>query len=681
MIVAVLVDLSQDWARHVRAAAGEGATILQTRSAEATVELLQSVPVDLVVVELPQFTARGLDALSRIRAQAGEAVYVCIAPEDVIAHVRREGGDEPTLWLRADAGIDDRDDVLTQALEMAGLRAEMEAVHAGPPRGEAHPGPATQVTRNHEPRHSAELDVLHRLMAGFTGGFDLDRLLEACVDSVTHSSQCASYCLLWEAPEGGLRVRAQRGIPAEVVEGARLASCDALPTWYRRNRRVVTLKELGSWPDRQLAAQVAREMALFGGQIALPLMVRGRLAGILMLGEKVLGESYSSGEVEILFAVTSYVAMAAEGIELHQELRRSKAYADRIVESMGAGMITLGADERIGVCNPYAARVLGLDRAAVEGADLRALPSPLGDMLFAALRAPERASSGEEVTIHGGEVVLRVTTTALLDDRGEPLGSVLMLTDITAEKQLARERSRIERLDVLNRIVGRIAHEVKNPLTAVKTYAELISGRGPDERLAQFWSQTVLPEIDHLDELLKNLLRMVEQPEPHTEQARPEDLIEQALSVLPMSEEIKRQSFDLQFENDLPPVMVDPAPTRDALSYLMAYLAGSRPFAVQVDVTRDRDDPSQVVVTMVRRARTNGTFDPDTVFDPLYAMQNPETDLGPVISQKIITSQNGWVQALNHDGRVTMRIALPGLQGGAQSAPEVYAGGSEDTGS
>jgi len=675
MVVAVLADLSQDWARHVRTAAGERATILQARSAAAAVELLQSVPADLVVVELPQFTARRLDALSRIRAQAGEAVCVCIAPEDVIGHLRREGMSEPTLWLRADAGADDRDDVLSQALEMARLRVEMEAAHDGPgrsrTRADAHLEHGTQVTQDREPRRSADLDVLHRLMVGFTGGFDLDRLLEACVDSVTRFSQCASYCLLWEAPDGGLQVRSQRGIPGEVVDGARLASCDALTTWYRRNRRALALAELRSWPDRRLAVQVAREMALFGGQIAVPLMVRGRLAGILMLGEKVLGESYSGGEVEMLFAVTSYVAMAAEGIELHQELGRSKAYADRIVESMGAGMITLGRDERVGVCNPYAAQVLNLDRAVVEGADLRALPSPLGDMLFSALRAPERASSGEEVSIRGGEVVLRVTTAALLGDGGQPLGSVLMLDDITAEKQLARERSRIERLDVLNRIVGRIAHEVKNPLTAVKTYAELISGRGSDERLAQFWSQTVLPEIDHLDELLKNLLRMVEQPEPHIELARPEDLIEQALGVVPIAEEVKRQSFDLQFEDDLPPVLVDPAPPRDALSDLMTYLAGSRPFPVEVDVTRDADDLSQVLVTMVRRSRMNGVFDPDTVFDPLYAMQNPESDLGPVISQKIIANQNGRLQASTDDGRVTMRIVLPGSQGGAQAGSEV----------
>ncbi len=650
MIVTVLSDLSQDWMRHVGRATGDGAMLLQARSPEATVELLQSVPADLIVMEMPQLTQERLSACERIRAQAPRAIVVCIAPDEVIDHVRRESLAEPDVWLRAGASADDRDDVLAQATETARLRAEMDAMHGGAENG-------TPVAPGGD-RRPGELDAFYRLMRGFTSGFDLDRLLAAYVAAVSRVVQCASYCLLWETGDG-LRVRSQQGIPGEVVEGARLSSCDALPSWYRRNRRVLAAAELASWPDRQLAVRVAREMALFGGQVALPLMVRGRLAGILILGEKVLGESYSGAEIETLFSVTNHVALAAEGIELHQELGRSKAYTDRIVESMGTGMITLAPDERIGVCNPYAARVLGVDRAAVEGADLRELPSPLGDMLYAALRTPAQAASSEEVSIRGGQVRLRATASALLDDNGESLGSVLMLDDITAEQELAHERSRRERLDVLNKIVGRIAHEVKNPLTAVKTYAELISGRGSDERLAQFWSQTVLPEIDHLDELLKNLLRMVEQPEPHMESARLEDLLEEALKVVPMADEVKRQAFDLQFAADLPTVMVDPTPTRDALSYLMRYLAGSRPYPVEIEVRTDTDDPSQVMVRMTRRSRMNGKFDPETVFDPLYAMQDPESDLGPVISQKIIANQHGRVQASYGQGGVTMLVALP----------------------
>lgn len=71
---------------------------------------------------------------------------------------------------------------------------------------------------------------------------------------------------------------------------------------------------------------------------------------------------------------------------------------------------------------------------------------------------------------------------------------------------------------------------------------------------------------------------------------------------------------------------------------------------------------------MIRRSRTDGQFDPQTVFDPLCAIQDPESDLGPVISQKIIANQHGRVDAVCDEGRVAMLVALPGaMQKGAIS--------------
>ncbi len=651
MIVSILADLSQDWLHSVRQSLLAQATVLRAPSSEAAVELLQSVPADMVVLELPRLTDERLADLERLRSLAEGALLVCIAPNEVAERVRLEGLAAPDIWLPAESSQEQREEILERAVETAGLRAEMDAMQSEMVAG-------CRVVQSNEGR-LADLDAFNRLMSGLSSGFDLDRLLEAFVDAVSQFSQCASYALLWEADDGCLRVRCHRGVRAEVVEGARLCPTDALPVWYRRNRRVLTVAELADWTDRRSAVRVCREMDIFGGQMAMPLMVRGRLAGVFMLGEKVLGEGYSRGELETLFSVTNHVALAAQGVELHTELGRSKAQTESIVESMGAGLITLGTDERIAVCNPYAAEVLGLPRQEVEGADLRALPSPLGDMLYGALNTQNGDAITGDVEIRGGQTMLRVSTSRIRDEAGATLGSVLMLDDITAERELASERSRRERLDVLARIVGRIAHEVKNPLTAIKTYAELMTGRRGGEQLERFWSETVLPEIDRLDDMLKNLLRMVELPEPHVESARVEDLIAGALDVLPMAEEVKRQAFDLQFAEGLPSVLVDPASTRDAISYLLSYLAGSRPYAVQVEVERGSEEAEGVAVKMSRRTRENGKFDPETVFDPLTAMQNPESDLGPVISQKIISNQRGQVDAWQEEGRVMMRVTLP----------------------
>ncbi|MCD6360888.1 MAG: PAS domain-containing protein [Armatimonadetes bacterium] len=652
MIVAILANLSHDWVRMVRSRLGEDATILEADSFQGAIDLLQAVPANLVVLDWPAISDERISALVDIRATVPEAVILGLAPSEVIDRVRDEELPAPDLWIDTDRGGREWDHVVTQAMETARLRADQVDLE------DADEGRELRASNE---QSSPELAVLHRLMSGVAGGFDLQRLLEAYTDAVAQYTRCAGFCLLWEDEnEECYSVRLHRGIRPEIVAGGRLLPGDALPAWYRRNRRILSVSQLHEWPDRPAAIRVKREMELFSGRVAIPLVVRGRLAGVFILGDKVLGESYSTGELETLFAISNYAALAAEGIELHEELRRAKSYTDRIVKSMSAGLLSLGLDERINVCSPYAAEVLGLSLEDVEGADLRCLPSPLGDYLYAALQSEDRTVSGEEVNIRGGEVALRVSTSSLLDDDGNILGSVLLLDDITTEKELATERSRRERLDVLTRIVERLAHEVKNPLTAVKTYAELIGDRGPDEQLAQFWSRTVLPEIDHLDELLKNLLRMVEQPEPQLQWSAVDELINAAVERLPLPEDLRRQAIEIDVPTGLPPIMVDASATTDALSYLLRYVAGSRPHPVRVQARHESSEGDEVLsVTIMRTTQENGSFEPEHVFDPLFAMQHPEADLGPVISQRIITNQRGRVEALEDQGRVTMRVVLP----------------------
>ena len=654
MIVVLLADLSHDWSQQVRRRLGEEAVVLEGTGLEATLELLQSVRADLVITEMLSLVPERLASYEQMADQAPNATLLCIAPDEVIDAVRRDQLPAPDLWLRPSTTSADWEEIIANAIERATLQAEAGEAAVLPPEE------PSRIVSTGEQQSGPALDVFHRLMAGFSGGFDLHNLLDAYVDSVAQFVHCAAYCLLWEEPTSGrYGVHAQRGLRDEIQEAAGLSPTDALPTWYRRNSRVIAATELAGWSDQASARAVKRELDLFCGQLAVPVMVRGRLAGVLVLGDKVLGDCYAAAEIETLFAMSNYVGLAAESIELHEELRRAKASTDRIVDTMSAGLITLGADERIRLCNPYAARVLDLDQREVAGADLRCLPSPLGDLLYAALTDPAEAVSSHEISIRGGEPVLRVSTAALLDEGGNVLGSVMLLDDVTAEIELARERSESERREVLTRIVGRVAHEVKNPLTAVKTYAELLDSRGANRELEDFWRRTVRPEIDHLDDLISNLVRMVEQPPPNPQPAHIEDLVQEAVQQLEGTYDEVEGFFDVEVAEGLPMVHVDPKPMRDALRYFLRCVSGPPHSPVHIAVTGNTSDGDDITVTMRRLSRQKPSFEPDTVFDPLYVIEHLEADLGPVIGHNIITSHDGNVEAACEDGQVIVRIVLP----------------------
>ncbi len=656
MITALAFNLSPYWAEQVRGHLENEAAVL-TPQASDLLEFARTIRVSLVVFGMETLTDEAVANYRRLGEEAGQAVFVCLAPHRIIEQIRTQNILAADFWLRPENGPADLVEVLRQAITQASLTAR-----ADQPRGVGPGQPFTVTADRPQPADTMPVSkAFERLMSGLTGGFDRDRLLQTYLDSVLELVRCSTYCLLtWDEERDRYTVYQAYGLRPEITSDGRLRTADALPTWYRRNHRVLTRDELADWPDVGMAGELAGEMEFFSARVVVPLMIHGRLTALLMLGEQAIGSSYSPAQLETLFLLASYVVLALTDFELHQELQRSKAYNERILLNMSTGVITIDADQRISVCNPRAAEVLGVEPAQMEGADLRALPSPLGDYLYAALTVPEEVVSGQDITIWNGKLTLRVATSALLDDEGTPIGAVLLMEDMTAEVDLAKERHRRERMKILSGIIGRLVHEIRTPLTAIRTYAELMGDAGGDGDLAQFWRNTVTPEIQRLDELARDLVRVVQQPEPDFELAQIADLVHQAVSKLQETRDVHDSLIRLQVAEDIPRVVVDPQATVDAIFYLLRHLYGSGGMPVHVDIgTATTDQGESVVVKMRRPISPEKELVLEEFFDPVAALQREQADLGPAISRKIIENQQGKVKADYRGGNLEIEVTFP----------------------
>jgi len=654
MIAVLLSNLSRHWEEQIGDYLRNEAVVL-TAGRHDALDILRATDVELVLVGLESLTEPALEHYRSLREQAKQAVLVCLAPTDIVEQVRTENLFSPDIWLRADATPADTADILRQAIAQASLASRYDSSAADAPRvHESEQGPAHQDSR-------PASQVFEQLLSGFAGGFDRDRLLQTYLKAVGEFVHPGSYYLLWwNDDENCYTVWASQGVHQRIAASGRLLVKDALPSWYQRNRRVLRHEELASWVDRQTASALGREMDFFGGQLVIPLLIDGQLAGLLILGERVTGQPYSSAQIETLYLLSSYVSMTLRDFELHQQLRMSKSYIKRILQNMNAGVITLDADERIGICNPYAAEILGGECSRIEESDLRVLPSPLGDYLYAALQVPDEAVTGKEITIWGGKLTLRVSTSALLDDNGSATGAVLIMEDMTAEVSLAEEQRHRERLKVLTGLVGRLVHEIRTPLTAIRTYADLMGDAGDSQPLAEFWKNTVTPEINRLDELARELVSVIQQPEPDFELTQIETLVRQAVEKLQQTEEISESLINVQIGEGLPRVVVDPQTTGQALFYLLRhlYVTGSSPLRIRTNSFLS-DGGENVVIIVSGSTRAKDEVLLDEIFDPVAALQTEQADLGPAISRKIIENQQGQVHAECKNGALQIEVSFP----------------------
>lgn len=652
MVVLLGLELSERWLARIRQHVGEEAMVLAVRLADAE-ELARRLPVSVLVADLEPLTAEKLLACSHLRAATPGLVTVFLGPDDVREQLASENQPGPDFWIGADA---------TQAETAVTLRAALQqsryialAAGGGPEVGDA----AALSSAEGHLTHDQET-FLH-LMSALAGNNDLDRLLTGYVEAATELTRCANYCFLWQEPGAGvLRVRLSRGMHPEIEAQGRLAPGDALPDWCRESNRVLTRAELAQWADAIRARAVAAEMSIFRGQVAVPLTVQGRLCGLLLLGEKVVGEPYSRAELETLFLLSGLVALQVQNLQLQGQVHDTKAYLEQSLGGMQCGLLTMGTDGRLVFCNPYAARALGTEVEHLRGTDLRNLPSPLGDYLHAAYTAPEASVAGVEVSLARTGAKLRVSTAALIDAQGRRTGSVMLLEDVTAPEADRDQSARKETLQVLSIIVGRLAHHVRTPLTAIRTYAQLMGRSVTDEGLNQFWEQTVKPELERLERLIDEQLKLLQQPEPQFQLVSLESLVRDAAAEVCVAMP-DGPAPEVTVAPSLPEVVADPAVTREAMVYLLRHLRRTCAGGVKVGVQARNAPGGQRVEASLACATAGNSGPSPRVLDPLQALQDPDGDLGPAISRQIIEKQGGAVEALAENGHLGFRVSFPVL--------------------
>ena len=112
------------------------------------------------------------------------------------------------------------------------------------------------------------------------------------------------------------------------------------------------------------------------------------------------------------------------------------------------------------------------------------------------------------------------------------LGALMVLTDITALKRLEQQIRRSDRLASLGTLSAGMAHEIKNPLVSIKTFAQLLPERYQDSDFRETFSSLIGHEIDRIDSLVNQLLRFARPAKPLLKPMHVHEVLEKSLMLV-----------------------------------------------------------------------------------------------------------------------------------------------------
>jgi len=575
------------------------------------------------------------------------------APHTVLMAVRVDDDDVDDADFVLDGEFRDRDLKVTlrHALDKRSLVRELDQLRrASSPRV----APDREVAG--EGRDPSKL--LREFTRIFTAGLDLPKALETFADAVMELLRPARLALLLPDVDGrAYRVRVHRGLPPQLTASVRLPADRGLCHWLTVEGRPARISDLTD-------PHIAREVALVQGAMAVPLLARGELVAVLVVGAPVVGRAYTTHEVETLFDLSTHLAGTLDAISLHQRLRRASQFNERILEHMSSGVVTIGADARVGTLNRRAAEILQLDARAVVGEDLRALPSPLGDMLYDTLTSG-LAHPRAEIRLALRGLWLETSTYPVPGD--DPAGAVLVFEDLTARKELAAQKRQAEQFELLTRVVARIADEIKNPLVSINTFMELIGHKFDDPEFRGHFSAVVGRDVRRLLQVFEKLTGLVSPGELNASSVDVHLVVDDAVAALQTVDDAGRPPMDVHVTRGAVPlpVKVDPGQLAKALAYLIRYLAHHSPEGATVSLSVSRgaegDDPEEVRVVVGSRTAVVSPTRLEHLFDPVRMAQESLIDIGPAVSQRVVEALGGRLEARRGPHDLAFVLRLPSL--------------------
>lgn len=398
---------------------------------------------------------------------------------------------------------------------------------------------------------------------------------------------------------------------------------------------------------------------------------RDRTVAVLGLGKTVDGDFLSTEDVELLFTMAGYVAIAIENARLYQsleqkamEVERLKDFSENIVESLKIGVLTVDLEERIESWNPQLESLIEISRCDALGRKLNEVLPPDLAVEIASHMASEHVSGIYKFHLDSGSghhLVVNASVAPLVGKNGARLGRLILIDDITQRARLEEQMVQTEKLTSLGLLAAGVAHEVNTPLAVISNYIQMLAKQIPAEDPRQKTIDRIVKQTFRASEIVNNLLNFSRTGAAELSEVDLNSVLEETLTLVQHPFKTARVNVVKNYTDNLPPVLGSTTRLQQVFLNLFMNARDAMPGGGMLEVrTGARNGSVEVEVT-----DTGAGIPPEhlhRIFDPFFTTKasGRGTGLGLSVSYGIIKEHAGKVDVRSTQGKGTsFRLEFP----------------------
>jgi PAS domain S-box-containing protein len=354
--------------------------------------------------------------------------------------------------------------------------------------------------------------------------------------------------------------------------------------------------------------------------------------------------------------------------KMEGQLAQQEEFRGRLLESFPDLILVVDLDERYTFVSSRARDLLGCEPKDMLGKKISEISdhsSELVTLYHEVVSGKQAFASAEYGARHrdGSWRTMRAAGSRLVDSEAKTSGIIISVRDITVERKLEQQVVQSERLAAMGAMIGGVAHELNNPLTAIMGVSELMQDTETNE-VSRKQLAILQQQARRAAEIVQNLTYFSRPPAPGKSKINLVEVVERTLNLHAYSLRKNNITVDFLKEAGVPYALGDP---HQLMQVFLNLIVNAE------QAIREARDKGTLRIRLGRGENSvwvsfhdDGPGIPketlSSIFDPFYTTKRPGrgTGLGLSICKSVLKEHNGSVEAANSpEGGAIFTVTLP----------------------